>query len=200
MTLSLLAPRGGQFACPGPSGRKGRTGSGFSLVELMVVLAVMAVLLGVAVPGFVGLLGKTRLTTAVNDFLAAVKATRSEALGRGARVDMVPNDGKSWASGWTVFVDADHDQLPDEGEAIIARRSSLPSDVRVSTEGAGNGFYDARAKKTYVAFNAAGYVTRNSGASGMDSFILYNAHASRKITLAFLGRARSCDPKSDTNC
>lgn len=180
----------------------GRTGrrDGFSMVELMIVLAISSILLTMVVPGFAALLGKMRVSTAANDFLAAARATRSEALGRGVRVDMVPNDGASWSSGWTVFVDANDDQVPDEGETVIHRREHLANDVEIDGGEKGKAFFEKGAKKTYLAFNGAGYPKRNGGASAMDSLMLHNSHSKRKAIVSFLGRVSSCNPDTDKSC
>lgn len=170
------------------------------MVELMIVLTIAFVFLTMAVPGFSALSGRVRATTELNDFVAAVRAARSEALGRGIRIDMVPNDGLQWNSGWTVFVDADGDQAWDEAEEIVLTRGALSRDTAIDGGSDGNAFYDGIARKRYLAFTASGYPRRNGGASAMDSLVLHNKYVRRKLALNFLGRIRTCNPDADKNC
>ena len=58
----------------------GRCAKGFTLVELMVALAVAAILMIIAVPSFTNMINASRLTTTVNDFVAAINTARLEAV------------------------------------------------------------------------------------------------------------------------
>src|SRR6476469_3846721 len=102
---------------------------GFTAIEMMVTLAIAAILMTTAAPNFSTFLAQTRLTSAANDFFAAINATRSEALSRGRRVDMVLMDGAKWTSGWKVFVDANNDQVPGEGELVLMEHGPLNADI-----------------------------------------------------------------------
>lgn len=59
---------------------------GFTLVELMVTLSVAAILMTVAIPGFLSLRVNNALTTQANEFIAGIQLARSEALRRNERV------------------------------------------------------------------------------------------------------------------
>jgi type IV fimbrial biogenesis protein FimT len=163
--------------------------SGFSLIELMVVLAIAAILLGIGVPSFQVLLQNQRMTTTVNDLFAAINLTRSEAIRRGTRVDLVPADSKDWASGWVVFIDQDADQIPDAGEQIIYTHSSITGGIAIESR-----FADSTAK--YLAYNGTGRTRTNANprTPQLGNFLLSSEHASRRIVIGFLGRPRVCNP------
>lgn len=173
---------------------------GFSLIELMVVLAIATILSMLAVPSFAGLFGQTRVTTGINDFFSAVNATRSEALSRGTRVDMVPNANNQWASGWTIFVDSDADQVVDVGETVIFTRAALPADIIINEAANGGAFFDPKSGRRYLGFTASGYARWNGGGYLAGSIEMKNDHARRKLLLSMLGRARICTPDANGDC
>lgn len=173
---------------------------GFSLIELIVVLAIAMILSTLAVPSFAGLFGQTRVTTGINDFFSAVNATRSEALSRGMRVDMVPNANNRWASGWTIFVDNDADQAVDAGETVIFTRGPLPADIVINEAANGGAFFDPKSGKRYLGFTASGYARWNGGGYLAGSIEMKNDHARRKLVLSMLGRARICTPDVSGDC
>jgi type IV fimbrial biogenesis protein FimT len=97
-------------------GWRGRYG-GFTLIELLVVVAIAAIVLAVGVPSFTQFVDRNRVSGEVNEMLADLALTRSEALARRGRVIMcrsaAPTDanatcdaaGTDWNGGWIVFVD-----------------------------------------------------------------------------------------------
>lgn len=177
-----------------------KTGSkGFSLIELMVTLTIAVILLGIAVPNFRTLIQNQQMTATVNDFFAAVNLTRSEAIQRGRRVDLVPADadGSDWTKGWIVFVDDNNNRRPDSGETIIFSHSAVQSDMTVASA-----FTDGVAP-FYIAYNATGRTRTNTNSQqpqlGTLSFTLDGNV--RRIKISFLGRPRVCDPaKEPTTC
>src|SRR5215470_11160451 len=94
-----------------------KTRTGFTLIELLVVLAIGAILLAVGVPSFSFMIDRNRVAGEVNEMLADLALTRSEALSRRGRVIMCRTAdptaanavcaaaGTDWTSGWIVFVD-----------------------------------------------------------------------------------------------
>ena len=91
-----------------PQKGAGRSGSGFSLIELMVVLAVVSILLGVAVPAYQSFVDSTAVTTASNDLIAAINIARSEALKRDGIVSVQALDttSKDFSDGYCVVLDS----------------------------------------------------------------------------------------------
>ena len=171
--------------------------AGFSTVELMVALAIAAILLTVAVPSFRSLIQKQRMTTTVNEFFAAVNLTRSEAIQRGTRVDLVPaGDGTDWAKGWVVFIDKNNDQKPQAGEQIIFSHSPAPDGMIIQ-------FVFTDLSGQYLAYNGTGHTRTNTSSQspqlGTLSFTLDKQV--RRIKINFAGRPRVCNPDVDIgNC
>jgi type IV fimbrial biogenesis protein FimT len=168
---------------------------GFSLVELMTVLAITAILLGAGVPGFQALIRNQRLNTSVNGFAGAIHVTRSEAIRRGSRVDLVPADGVDWSQGWIVFIDQNDNQQVDVGETIISRQGAAPRGMAIKS-------VLTDSSKPYVAYNGSGRTRTNASSQapqlGTVSFVLDGGI--RRIKLNFSGRARVCNPEKDKTC
>lgn len=167
------------------------TGSatGFSMVELMVVLAIAVVLIGIAAPNFRSLIQKQRLVTTVNDFFSAINLTRSEAIQRGGRVDLVPAKDGDWSSGWVVFVDGNNDQKLDTGEKIIFSHGPISGGIKIEA-----GLTDSKVQ--YLAYNGAGR-TRTNGDGDTPNYGSFKFELDdriRKIIINQLGRPRVCNP------
>jgi type IV fimbrial biogenesis protein FimT len=91
--------------------------TGFTLIELLVVIAIAAILLAVGVPSFSYMIDRNRVAGEVNEMLADLALTRSEALTRRGRVIMCRSSAPTsatatcnaasadWDVGWIVFVD-----------------------------------------------------------------------------------------------
>src|SRR4051812_48706513 len=79
--------------------------NGYTAIEMMVVLTVASALLAIGVPGLRGIVQSQKIATTVSDLFAAAHLARSEAIQRGARVDLVPaGDGTDWTKGWVVLI------------------------------------------------------------------------------------------------
>jgi len=167
--------------------------AGFSIVELMVILIIAGILLAMGIPSFQSMLQNHRLITATNSLFMAVNLTRSEAIHRGVRVDMVPaGEGTKWTNGWVIFIDGDNDQRPDADEMLIYSYSELHRDVRITPS-----FTDSKVQ--YIAFNGTGRTrtNANSQTSQSGNWLLEAGTQSRKVVINFLGRARVCDPHKE---
>lgn len=167
--------------------------AGFSATELMVILLILGMLATIAMPSFQYLIRNYRLTTAANALFSAIHLARSEAIHRGARVDLVPaGDGSSWHNGWVVFVDENDNQRPDAAETVISRHEALPRDLTITAR-----FTDSKVQ--YLAFNGSGRSRTNasSQASQSGSWLLESGSHARKVIVNFLGRPRVCNPATE---
>jgi len=86
--------------------------SGFTMVELLVTVAVSAILLSIAVPSFTNMVQNNRLTAQANQFIITLNYARSEAIKRGATIDVIAtNDtaANEWGGGWKVAINGGAD-------------------------------------------------------------------------------------------
>ena len=60
--------------------------AGFSMIEMLVTITLAALLVGIAVPSFKGIMANNRLVTQANDFVGAINFARSEAITRNTNI------------------------------------------------------------------------------------------------------------------
>jgi type IV fimbrial biogenesis protein FimT len=130
---------------------------GFTLVELMVTLIVAAILIGVAIPSFDGVINANRLVSQGNELIAALQSARGEAVKRNTRVIVCrsvnlvrcANTAANW-TGWVVGVDANRDGQIDTGGVLQVGRVTSPVQV----------FSSPFVRATGVVFRPDGYAYR----------------------------------------
>ncbi len=106
---------------------------GFTLLELVVTVALAGILAATAVPSFQDLVKENRLTSQVNDFIAANNLARSEAVRRGSFGALcASSDGVNcataggFAQGWIVFADDGSSRCTvEEEEEVLRVRTAL---------------------------------------------------------------------------
>lgn len=175
---------------------------GFTLIELMVTIAIAAVLLVIGVPSFVSFQRSSELTSAANSFVAALGAARGEAMKRGLQAVVVPREDNNWATGWSVFVDTDNNQQFNGADILIVQQGALPSYFAASGQGT------AQNSPAYIMFNPSGY-TQTAGSVFQSSTLKIERNdisgtaktqQTRIVIIAKTGRARACQPATDTTC
>ena len=169
---------------------------GLSATELLVVLAVASILLAVAVPSLYGFIQRQRLSAAANEFHAAVSLTRSEAIRRGARVDLMPaKNGSDWSQGWIVYIDRNGNRKLDGGDQLMLSHGPVPAGIAIK-----GAFTDSASQ--YLAYGGNGRTRTNASSQvpQMGSWLFSLGNQTRRIVINFVGRPRICNPAVDAAC
>ncbi|MEO7127477.1 MAG: GspH/FimT family pseudopilin, partial [Rhodoferax sp.] len=172
---------------------------GFTLVELLVTVTLVAIALALGVPSFTAFQRNAELTSAANSLVAAVNATRGEAMKRGMRAMMIPADGANWSSGWVVFVDKNQSLAYETGSDITTATGD-PSPAYLSVTGNG----PAGGTTPYIMYDASGYSKLKGGGFGALTLTIARNDVTgsalpkqtRRIKIASTGRLRVCTPKT----
>ena len=114
----------------------GRTSSGFSLAETLIVLFIIAVVLGFAVSDFHSQIIAKEVDAASGRLFRDLQLARLDSIRRGVPVVLCPSPdgascrfGEQWRHGWIGFEDRNWNQRRENGEEILL---SGPSTTSVS--------------------------------------------------------------------
>ena len=171
---------------------------GASLIEMVTVLAIAGFLGSLALPGMTDMIQTRRLDSAAVDLFGAIDLTRSQAIARGDKVQLVPLEpnGANWSLGWVVFVDANGDRRPGPGEEVIASHGPVDDSIVFSFN------FTSNKLPHYIAYSASGRSCRDtsSQAARWGTISLHQDGRIRRIKINMLGRARMCRPELDSSC
>jgi type IV fimbrial biogenesis protein FimT len=132
----------------------------------MIGLAVVAILGSLAAPSFRQFLLSTQLTSATNDFIAALAYARSEAV-KGSTIIRIDANG-TWDNGWLVVNDADNTTI---------RTFQAPANTVDLTEAGG---------LTSLRFDGRGLLLGAAGGAVLS--VCHPGQMGRQITLSATGR------------
>lgn len=166
---------------------------GFSLIELMTVVTVASIVLALGVPGLGALVRTQRLNSAAAGLHAALMLARSEAIRRGARVEVAPADGKRWENGWIVYADENDNGSFDPDDILIQARPAMADGIKVSST----------FSQPNIGYHGSGRTRSNGSAQAFlaGTIRLSSGREGRNIVVNALGRARLCRTSgADTNC
>ena len=156
--------------------------AGFTLVEIMITLGVAAILLSFGVPRFQGMMMNNRITTNTNLMIGSLNLARSEAIKRGARINVISNNATDWKDGWIIQNDVNKEVIRTVA-ALNASMNLVGTPVAASYQYQPNGFIGTVAEQIIIVCDSA-----RTGEFG------------REITIAISGRAsvsnrkHKCDP------
>ena len=185
------------------AGCPAKSGSGFTLIELMITLAIAAVLLVVGVPSFIDFQRNSELTSQTNSLVAALNAAKTEAMKRNTNAYVVPGGSSNlWTDGWIVFADTDRTGLTFEADKDfnVLTQPAIPSYFTITATGTAN------ETAPYVRFNSSGYPRNASGFGAVTLNVQRNdltgaalLQQTRRIKIASTGRVRTCKPETSTD-
>jgi len=144
-----------------------RRHTGFTLIELMVTLAVAGILMYFS-SSFTGVLKNNKISTSLQDFVAAVSLTRNEAISRATRVTLCKSDASgdprscindatvdNWDKGWIIFVDVNNDQLiTNPNQNLLRVYDSLANNITLNGDAT---------SKNFVSFDSRGFRVNAGG-------------------------------------
>ena len=101
---------------------------GYSLYELLMTLTLVALIAGLGLPSFSGIVARAGMHVEINALFHAIHVARKESIMRKRIVSLCPSlDGLScepgldWSNGWLMFENTDRDEPPrrDSGEPLL---------------------------------------------------------------------------------
>jgi type IV fimbrial biogenesis protein FimT len=133
----------------------------FTTIELLICLALSALLLRLAVPGFVDLLAGQRAVAASNAIIGVIALARSTAMRHQSVVVLCPDNEnrcgrqRHWSTGALIFADANGNRQYDPEETLLG---TLPAFDRGASV-----IWRSFRNRSYLVFNPSGLTDWQNG-------------------------------------
>lgn len=133
---------------------------GFTLIELIITMTIVGIMVALAAPGMQSFVSSNRLTTQVNDLLADISLSRSEAIKRNisSGICVTAAGGTScvtsgnWTNGWQVYYCTSTTvPCPSGSKEAIKMHEKLTGNNTLSTPG------------DEIAFSKSGLLSSGAG-------------------------------------
>ena len=164
--------------------------SGFTLIEMIVVIAIMAVMLAIAVPGFLGMTPRSSLKTAARDMISNLQLARIEAI-RGRKTWAVQFDTGS--ARYRILDDDGADDTWNTTDDNVYKTVNF-SDYRDVSYGSAQGARPGGTVQTDgVTFSAERVTFKSDGSSESGTVYIKNANGDTFAvgSLSAAGRIKS---------
>jgi type IV fimbrial biogenesis protein FimT len=115
-----------------------KAAAGFSVIELMITVVIAAILVAFALPSFREITIRNNVTEINNQLVQALNLARSEAVRRGAMVEVISTANSStFSTGWKVIPDANFNGAFDAAELSVNTGSTVPTGYSVCSRSSG---------------------------------------------------------------
>ena len=168
---------------------------GVTLLELAIVMTIVGILAVVAVPSIVDRWQRATVVLLAEQFASAVSLARATAQYQHVQAHLRPQDGTAnWSSGWKV-VTSPPAGSPDQTskpapETLWSASPSIPPTVHIESNFPGDTF----------SFAPVGYSRKSNGAFLPGTLTITSGRHTRRVRINDVGRARVCDPSTDSTC
>ena len=169
--------------------------TGVTLLELAVVMTIVGILAVVAVPSIVDRWQRATVILLAEQFASAVSLARATAQYQHVQAHLRPQGGAAdWSRGWEVVtsppaISPDTTSKPAQ-ETLLSASPSIPPTVHITSKFPNDTF----------SFAPVGYSRRGNGAFLSGTLTITSGRHTRRVRINDVGRARICDPSTDTNC
>lgn len=154
--------------------------NGFTLVELIITVSIAGLLMSMAIPSFNEIISRSRLTTNINQLVASLNFSRSEAVKRNQSVT-VRKVGNNWESGWTVFTDVNSNGVMNADDTLLKSYEAMPYGFTLRSTGVNRVTY----RSSGIASNSSFVLCDNR-----DGNNLPEPYTSRLLIINSVGRVR----------